>query len=48
MLPRILSRAIRWTEAHQLYSLEFQERDVAIWTFLRTVDGDSFRRVAMG
>ena len=33
---------------HELYNLEFQEQGLAIWAFLRTWDGDNFRRVVIG
>ena len=48
MLPRILSRATSWTKAHQLNGLEIEERGPAIWPFLRSWDGDTFRRVSVG
>ena len=48
MLPRISLRAIRWTRADQIYSLNFQELGPAIWAFLRTWNGDNMRCVAIG
>ena len=47
MLPRILSRLVRWAKAHHLYSLEFEEPGVTLWDFVRTWEKDTFRRVAM-
>ena len=47
MLLRILSRVIGWAKAHHFYSLEFEERDVALWAFMRTWEKDTFRRVAV-
>ena len=43
-----LTRAIKWTKANQLYSLEFQKRGLALGALLRIWDGDNFRRVAIG
>ena len=48
MLPWISPRAIMWTKAHQVYSLEFEERGLAIKAFHRTWDRVIFRRVAIG
>ena len=36
-----------WAKAHQFYSLEFEERGVALWAFMRTWEKDTFRRVAV-
>ena len=47
MLPRILSRVVGWAKAHHFYSLEFKERGVALWAFMRTLGKDFFRRVAV-
>ena len=47
MLPRILSCVVGWAEAHHFYSLEFKERGVALWVFMRTWEKDTFRRVAV-
>ena len=47
MLPRILSREADLATAHHLYSLEFKERGVALWAFMRTWEKDIFRRVAV-
>ena len=47
MLPRILSRVVGWAKAHHFYSLEFEERRVALWAFMRTWEKDTFRRVAV-
>ena len=47
MLPRVLSRLVGWAKAHQFYSLEFEERGVALWDFMRTWGKDTFRRVAV-
>ena len=46
-MPRILSRVFGWAEAHHFYSLEFEERGVALWAFMRTWEKDTFRRVAV-
>ena len=47
MLPRILSRVVNWAKAHHFYSHEFKERAVALWAFIRTLEKDTFRRVAV-
>ena len=47
MLHRILSRVVGWAMAHQLYSLDFEERGVSLWAFVRTWEKDTFRRVAV-
>ena len=47
MLPQILSRVVDWAKAHQFFSLEFEERGVALWAFMRTWEKDTFRRVAV-
>ena len=47
MLHRILSCVVGWAKAHHLYIFEFEERDVALWTFMRTWEKDTFRRVAV-
>ena len=47
MLPRILWRVVGWAMAHHFYRLEFKERGVALWAFLRTWEKDTFRRVAV-
>ena len=47
MLPQILSPVVGWAMAHQFYSLEFKERGVALWAFIRTWEKDTFRRVAV-
>ena len=44
MLPRIL---ICWAKAHPFYSLEFEERGVALWALMRTWEKDTFRWVAV-
>ena len=36
MLPRNLSHVVGLAQTHQLYSFEFKERGLSIWTFLRT------------
>ena len=36
-----------WNQAHHLYSLEFEERDPTLWTFIRKWEKDTFRRVAV-
>ena len=46
MLPQILSPVVSWAEAHHFYSLEFEERGVALWAFMRTWE-DTFRQVAV-
>ena len=46
VLPN-LSRAVGWANAHHFYSLEFEERGVALWAFMRTWEKDIFRRVAV-
>ena len=47
MLPRILSRVVGWAMTHHSYSLEFEERGVALWVFIRTWEKDTFLRVAV-
>ena len=47
MLPRILSRVVGWAKAHHSYSLEFEERGVSLWAFMRAWEKDTFRRVAV-
>ena len=47
MLPRILSRVVGWAKAHHLYGLEFEERGETMWTFMRTWEKGTFRRVAV-
>ena len=47
MLPRILSRVVGWAKAHHLYGLEFEERGETLWTFVRTWEKGTFRRVAV-
>ena len=47
MLPRILSRAVGWAKTHLFYSIELEERGVALWIFMRTWEKDTFRRVAV-
>ena len=47
-MPRTLSRAISWTKAHQVHSLDFAQRGFAIWALLGTWDGEKFRRVVIG
>ena len=47
MLPRILSRVVGWAKAHHLYSIEFGERGMALWAFVRTWEKDTFRRVVV-
>ena len=46
MLPQIPSRVVGWAKAHHFYSHEFKERAVALWAFIRTLEG-TFRRVAV-
>ena len=38
---------VGWDKAQHLYSLDFEERGVALWAFMRTWEKDTFRRVAM-
>ena len=45
-LPRILSCVVGWAKAHHLHSLEFEEREVIKWAFIRTWE-NTFRRVAV-
>ena len=47
MLPRILSRVVGWAKAHHRYGLEFEERGETMWTFVRTWERGTFRRVAV-
>ena len=47
MLPRNLSRVVRWANGYYFYSLEFEERGVAFWAFMETWEKDTFRRVAV-
>ena len=46
MLPWTVARLVVWAQAHHLYFLEFEERGVTLWTFIRTWEKDTFRRVA--
>ena len=47
IMPRILSRVVDWAKAHHSYSLEFKERGVSLWAFMRTWEKHTFRRVAV-
>ena len=47
MLPRILSRVVRWAKAHHFHGLEFKERGESLWVFMRTWEKGTFRRVAV-
>ena len=47
MLPRVLSRVVRWAKAHHFYGLEFEERGETMWAFIRTWEKGTFRRVAV-
>ena len=47
MPPRILSRVVGWAKAHHFHSLEFKERGVSLWAFMRTWEKDTSRRVAV-
>ena len=47
MLPRFLSRVVGWAKAHPFYSLEFEERGVTLWAFMRTSEKGTFSRVAL-
>ena len=47
MLHRILLRVIDWAKAHHLYSLEFEERGMTLWVFVRAWEKDACRRVAL-
>ena len=47
MLPRILSLVVGWAKAHHFYSVEFEERDMELWAFMRTWEKDTFPRVAV-
>ena len=47
MLNRLFSHVVGSAEAHHFYSLEFEERCVALWAFMRTWEKDTFRRVAV-
>ena len=44
---RNLSRVVEWAKAHHFYSLEFEQRGVAFWAFMRTWEKDTFCRVAL-
>ena len=47
MLFQILLHVVGWAKAHRFYSLEFEERGVSLWTFMRTWEKDTFRRVVV-
>ena len=47
MLPRILSCGFGGSKANFLYSLEFEERGIALWAFMRTWEKDTFGLVAV-
>ena len=47
MLPRILSCVVGWVKTDLFYSLEIEERGVALWAFIQTWEKDTFRRVAV-
>ena len=47
MLPRILSRVVGWAKANDLYNLEFKERGVSLWAFMRTWEKDTFHLIAV-
>ena len=38
---------VGWAKVHRLYILEFEERGVTLWVFVRAWDKDTFRRVAV-
>ena len=42
MLPRTLSHVVGWAQTHHFYSVDFEEREMSIWTF----DKNTFRHVA--
>ena len=47
MFPRMLRHVLDWTKAHNCYSIEFEERSLQLWVFVRTWDKKCFRRVRM-
>ena len=47
MLPRNLWRVVGCVKAEHFYSLEFEERGVALWAVMRTCEKFTFRRVAV-
>ena len=47
MLPQILSRVVGWAKTQLLFSLELEERGMALWAFMRMLEKDTFRRVAV-
>ena len=47
MLPRNFSSVVGWNQAHPMYSLQFVERGLSIWTFMQTWKRETFRRVAV-
>ena len=47
MMPRSLTRVVGWANAHRFYSLQFEERFVPLWAFMRTWNKDTFHRVAV-
>ena len=38
---------VGWAKAHHFYSLEFEERKVALWVFMRTWEKNTLRRLAV-
>ena len=47
MLPQALSSKVGWATAHHFKNLEFEDRGVALWPFMRTWEKDTFHRVAV-
>ena len=46
-VAQIMSCVVNWAKAHLFYSLEFEERGVALWAFMRTWEKDTFCQVAV-
>ena len=47
VLPQFLSCVVGWAKARHFCSLDFEERDVALWDLMRTWEKDTFRRIAV-
>ena len=47
MLPQNLSGVVGWAKVHHSNSFEVGERGVVLWAFMRTLEKDTFRWVAV-
>ena len=42
MLLRFMSRVVAWPQAYRSYRMQFEERGVTVWIFMRTWENDTF------